>query len=387
MSKRSLLLLVFTTALLLASASAAAQSQDLTRSPDMDAEMLEINLSLPGFGGMFFDENGRPTVYLADSSSAQRLKALNPKVVILQADYDFRTLQNYRVDLRSALSLDGVVALDVDERANRVRVSIDQDLHPKRKAQLRRKLLRMSPDPQAVIVDEAPQFMRHVSLRDSVRPIPGGVEIGFPGFLCTLGFNVNGSAAFVTNSHCTTIQGGVEFTAYTQDAGGGSIGIEIADPAYDVLPCPTARCRRSDAALVSYNSNALSSPGRIARTVTCNAGGANDFEIDGDLTIVAIATASVGQTVTKVGRTTGCRRGVVDQTCVDIPVSGTDITLLCQTIVRANFLPLSQGGDSGSPVFFQEGNTAIAVGLLWGGDGSGQLMVYSPILQVLDELF
>ncbi len=355
---------------------------------DPDSEMMKLSKEVPGFGGIFYDQDGRPHVYLLDSSSESRLRAINKDVIIHRGDYDFRTLQGYRADLRTALSFDGVVALDVDERSNRVRVSIDQDIHPRFKAMLRRQLIRLSPDPDAVIIDEVPEFVRHVSLRDTVRPIPGGVEIGFPGFLCTLGYNVNGATEFITNSHCTSIQGGTEGTPYTQDASGGSIGTELFDPVYNVTPCPFGRrCRRSDSARVRYNSSGLGNQGRIARTVTCNGGGANDREINGSLTINAVSTAFTGQTVTKVGRTSGCRRGQVVQTCADVNVGGSNVTLLCQTIVVASGPPMSQGGDSGSPVFIQNGNNANAVGLLWGGNGSGSVMVFSPITAVINELF
>lgn len=387
-SKKRRLALILAVAVLAGISSAAAQTGKAALSPDPDSEMLELTKVVHGFGGMFYDQQGRLNVYLADPASEKRLKSIHPDAVIHQADYDFQTLQSYRVDLRTALSFDGVVALDVDESSNRVRVSISQDASPREKALLRRQIERLSADPEAVIIDEVPEFVQLASVRDTVRPIPGGVEIGFPGFICTMGYNVNGATEFITNSHCTSIQGGTEGTPYTQDAGGGSIGTELFDPPYNVTPCPSGRvCRRSDSARVQYNSSGLGNQGRIARTVTCNGGGANDREINGNLTITSIATAFTGQTVTKVGRTTGCRRGQVAQTCADVNVSGTNITQLCQTIVVATGPALVQGGDSGSPVFIQSGNNAIAVGLLWGGNGSGSVMVFSPITQVLDELF
>ncbi|HSR54320.1 MAG TPA: S1 family peptidase [Acidobacteriota bacterium] len=363
-------------------------AQSIEQVPQVESEMMQVAELVPGFGGLYYDEQGRPNVYLLDRSQEARLKAVNPDIVIHQADYDFATLRTYRIGLREALSLEGVVALDVDERSNRIRVSINQEAHPRIKAVLRRQIRALADDENAVIIDEVPEIVRHVSLRDSVRPIPGGVEIGFPGFLCTLGYNVNGATEFITNSHCTSVQGGTEGTPYTQDAGGGSIGVELFDPVYNVTPCPFGRvCRRSDSARVRYNSSGLGNQGRIARTVTCNGGGANDREINGNLTINGVGSASTGQTVTKVGRTTGCRRGTVAQTCADVNVGGTNITQLCQTIVVASGPAMSLGGDSGSPVFIQNGNNATAVGLLWGGNGSGSVMVFSPIDQVLDELF
>ena len=386
MSKRFLFILVLAASIVLGGSSALAQSEEVAKSPNLDSEMAEMAELLPGFGGLFYDEKGRPTVYLTDSSSELQLKSMNPDVVILQGDYDFRTLQRYRVELRSALSIDGVVALDVDERSNRVRISINEDLNPKQRSQLRRRLMRMSADPDAVTIDEQPEFLPHPgTVQDTERPVVGGLQIGFPGFVCTLGYVINAATQFVTNSHCTLIQGGVEGTPYTQNAGGPNIGVEVFDPLYGPIPgCPPGRvCRLSDSAFADFNATTLRNQGQIARTVTCNAGGMGDLELDGTFSITAVATANVGQTVTKVGNTTGCRRGTVLQTCVDVGVAGTNITLLCQTIVGASGgLPMSLAGDSGSPVFIQGGNNVTAVGLLWGGNGTGSLMVYSPINQL-----
>ncbi len=384
MSKRFLFILVLAASIVLGGSSALAQSEEVAKSPNLDSEMAEMAELLPGFGGLFYDEKGRPTVYLTDSSSELQLKSMNPDVVILQGDYDFRTLQRYRVELRSALSIDGVVALDVDERSNRVRISINEDLNPKQRSQLRRRLMRMSADPDAVIIDESPEFLPHQTVQSTVRPVIGGLQIGFPGFICTLGFVINNATQFITNSHCTLVQGGVENTPYRQNAGGPLIGVEVFDPPYGPIPgCPPGRvCRLSDSAFANFNNATTRTQGQIARTATCNTGGIGDFTLNGTFPITAVATANVGQTVTKVGNTTGCRRGNVLQTCVDVGVAGTNITLLCQTIVGATGQPISLGGDSGSPVFIQVGNNATAVGLLWGGNGNGSLMVYSPINQL-----
>ncbi|HEY9506407.1 MAG TPA: hypothetical protein VIQ27_10575, partial [Gemmatimonadales bacterium] len=105
--------------------------------------------------------------------------------------------------------------------------------------------------------------------------------------------------------------------------------------------------------------------------------------IAGRFTIIAEAGASTGQTVHKVGRTTGWTRGGVSATCVNVNVSGTNITQLCQTLVTAGV----GAGDSGSPVFRRQSgtNNVRLVGILWGGDGTN-LYVYSPISNIEAEL-
>ncbi len=365
-----------------------AQSEDPDRTLDIDAEMVELTRMIPGFGGLFFDKKGRPNVHLADPASESRIKDMGPDVVIHHADFDFSRLQSYRVGLRMALSFEGVVALDVDERFNRVRVSIDQDLAAKEKVRLRNRILQLSADPEAVLIDEIPAFKREISVDFRVRPIPGGALIRTPSTLCTLGFNINGASEFVTTSTCTGIRGAVHSTIFSEGDPAEDIGVEIVDPPFNVQPCPFGRrCRRSDSARVRYNSTGIGHQGRIARTVTCNTGAATDLLVDGSLAIVSVGTAMIGQTVTKIGATTGCGRGEVVQTCTDINVSGENITLLCQSIVQSSGPPLFLLADGGSPVFIQEGDSAIAVGMAWVGNGSGSIMAFSPINQIIEELF
>jgi hypothetical protein len=87
----------------------------------------------------------------------------------------------------------------------------------------------------------------------------------------------------------------------------------------------------------------------------------------------------VGQTVNKVGRTTGWTQGRVSNTCVNTGVQGSNIVQLCQTFVAAGV----GSGDSGSPVFSGTSSVTL-VGILWGG--SGNQFVYSPISNIEQEL-
>ena len=93
-----------------------------------------------------------------------------------------------------------------------------------------------------------------------------------------------------------------------------------------------------------------------------------------------------GETVHKVGRTTGWTYGPVSATCRDINVSGSDVTLFCQSLVRSGV----GGGDSGSPVFYSlAGNKARLVGILWGGgiDQQGSTtFAFSPLENIEEEL-
>ena len=94
---------------------------------------------------------------------------------------------------------------------------------------------------------------------------------------------------------------------------------------------------------------------------------------------------ATGTTVNKVGRTTGWTQGNVNQSCVNVNVSGTNITQLCQTIVQHSSATLVGGGDSGSGVFTGTTNVTL-VGILWGGSSDGKLFVFSPLKNIRDEL-
>jgi hypothetical protein len=207
------------------------------------------------------------------------------------------------------------------------------------------------------------------------------LQINYPGFLCTLGFAAvrQGITGFVTNSHCTNTQGGVEGTIYNQpifDFINNQVGVEIADPPYFTGgSCPAGkRCRFSDSAFV--RAAITTALGSIARppdgSFTWN--GTHTF------TITAEADPLMGQSVIKVGRTTGRTSGTVQKTCALINVTDTDITLLCQS--QATYL--SVGGDSGSPVFrLTVLPNVTLVGINWSTGGH-----FSPItgIQRIGEL-
>jgi hypothetical protein len=213
----------------------------------------------------------------------------------------------------------------------------------------------------------------------------GGLQINFPGFLCTLGFN-DGTGAFITNSHCTTTQGGVESTPYGQPLlSAGTVAIEIADPVYFTGGvCPASRrCRRSDAARARYQTGIQGALGLIARTAEPNRKRdalqvTGSFSITGEL----LSGGVVGDVVNKVGRTTGWTQGQITNVGVNTNVSGSNITQLSQTFVSAGV----GSGDSGSPVFSLAGSNATLRGILWGGSSNGRSFVFSPLGNIEAEL-
>jgi hypothetical protein len=145
-------------------------------------------------------------------------------------------------------------------------------------------------------------------------------------------------------------------------------------------------CRYSDAARALYSTTATSSRGIIAKTDGQNTGSLN---VAGSFTITAQNNTSTNYsgTMQKVGRTTGWSSGNVTNTCTTVNVSGSNIQLLCQTLVQKPNTTIVGGGDSGSPVFRAvSGDNVELVGILWGGNNAGDLFVFSPLKNIQDEL-
>jgi hypothetical protein len=136
-------------------------------------------------------------------------------------------------------------------------------------------------------------------------------------------------------------------------------------------------CRYSDSAYAQRDSGATAALGYIAKPDSVNTGSltivGNQFRITSE------GPSIVGQTVNKVGRTTGWTQGSVTNICVNTSVSGTNIVQLCQDFVSAGV----GSGDSSSPVFaITSVNDVQLRGMLWGGNTSGTLFVYSPIANI-----
>jgi hypothetical protein len=401
---------VFTCLLALAACRDAAAPEPAPPAPAASAIALQepadeqagVARVVPGFGGLFLDDTGAPTVYLTDPGqrgSAQRaLVAIAREHGFATADLRVRRGQFTYAQLagwfgqasRSALAERGVVYADLDEASNRVTIGVENAEAGER---ARAVLKRLGVPDEAVLVRESTPVRPMATLRDRVRPVSGGLQINFSSLVCTLGFNAlrSGIASYITASHCTDIQGGTEGTRhYQQDRVHANtlIGTEADDPKYFTGGvCPAnRRCRYSDTSRGRYASGVSETLGRIARTTSR---GSNK----GSLTISSASPAFsvngergsslVGQTLNKIGRTTGWTFGKVVATCANTDVDLSDVTQICQTIVKAGV----NGGDSGSPVFaWTSGSSTVRLaGILWGGMDTTEF-VFSPMSGIEKEL-
>jgi len=376
---------------------------DLATAPVQQAsadDPVALARAVPGFGGFFLDAQGVPTVYLTQPGNrAAAALALAPwfqdqhraaaELRVLQGHYTWSDLERWTNQASvEALAVDGAVFADADEAANQVHLGVENATAATR---VRAVLARLGIPPSAAVVDVVKPIVQMATLRGAVRPVVAGVQINFPGFLCTLGFNAtrSGVRGFVTASHCTNTQGGVESTPYwqpTQTSRPTQIATETVDPTYKstLSGCPSGRkCRRSDAAFAKYINGTTNTLGSIAQTATASS---SDLTIAGHWSVTSNATSSsftVGQTVNKVGRTTGWSKGKVVATCVTVNVSGSNITQICQTVVNAKV----GAGDSGSDVFtVTSGSNVKLSGVLWGGSSDGKQFVFSPFPNITGEL-
>ena len=357
-----------------------------------------------GFGGFYYDAAGTPTIYLKDAKERGNAeRALAPyfqkrglaagRMQVRPGKFSWDELERWQASVTTeALALPGAVFVDADEANNQVTIGVERG----KGGQVRAALARLGLPASAAMVREtdpvtfaAAPKPKGTTLQGLVRPIHGGTQINFPGFLCTLGFSANDGSqrSFITNSHCTNIQGGVNNTPYwqpTQTVAPTQIATEVEDPTYgSIAGCPAGRvCRRSDASRAAYSSTGAPASavafGKISKT---DRPGRN-LTITGEFSITNDGEATVGQTVNKVGRTTGWSEGAVTAVCANTNVSGTNITQLCQDFVSASV----GSGDSGSPVFaITSGTNVTLLGILWGGSGSSSF-VFSPLSNVRTEI-
>lgn len=373
----------------------------------IDAEFARIAQETPGFGGMFY-EDGRLHVYVTlDADRGAVLDRVNASltargravpaagdVTVIPAGRDYAQLTALRERMSPVLAEPGVVFSDIDETRNQLRIGVLEGVST---AQIEVALRRLGVPPDAVSIETTEPIEPVATLRELQNPVAGGLQIWWfeppsTAWICTLGFNVivDGAPHFFTNSHCTEERSVVDGTEIRQDRlvlPSRIVGIEVADPPFFSCQYPGYRCRWSDAALIEYLPGIDAELGMIYRTTAVGTTGPGSIQIDptghGFLIIDDAAFPLVGEVLDKVGRTTGWTRGPVVATCVDTGVAGEHprVVMLCQDFVQAAV----GGGDSGSPVFAQNGmNRPVTLyGILWGSGGS--VFVFSALENIRAE--
>ncbi|MCC7169708.1 MAG: trypsin-like serine protease [Planctomycetes bacterium] len=288
----------------------------------------------------------------------------------------------------------GVVSSDADERANIVRVGVRDEAARQRVLSALRASQVFGVQIE-VFVRGAPQLSGN--LKDKWRPTRGGIQIYLPHWpeTCSLGLNVTGSDGvryLLTASHCSHSYIGSVGMAVHQNNGssGNRVGEVALNPSWNLSDpaCGTSvRCRNSDAMLVRYDQG-ISAPAKIAKTSSAGGTSAGSINVTGwwDAVWPFEVPVVVGQTVGKMGRTTGWTEGPVVATCVNLlNIAPDDIGVLCANEVAA----LADLGDSGGPAFrFQAplvSTSRVALGIVFArlADGVNSLFWYSPLSQII----
>ena len=412
----------------------------------IDALYNRVALDHPGFAGVYQDGGVTTVLVSAPRLSALSLpsavRGLTASLVrlhgpdavggalslrLLPATFSFDELYRLKLALLDRVMPDGVTSLRIADRDNVVAVyALDpgaSDVAQWAEAALAAEGL----PPGALEVRQGEPAILTTSLQDrhESRYLSGGARIGFfnsdgVSSTCTLGFNAllhqpggqSGIDGFVTNAHCTGAGGLVEDkTFYQPTTEDRAIGTEILDPPFldssefaaqgaGGNECPRgSSCRYSDSAFIRYDVD----PGPNGRGASIfKTTGANNRSLeiqrvgnpDGSTSrysyfIVADESPSyhlmTGQTVNKIGQTTGWTRGevttrvalgggAVEENCEQIRYNRqTDRYLVCQAVLDLQNgdpnSPSAGEGDSGAAVFTinSDGTSVRIRGLLWGG--------------------
>ncbi len=329
-------------------------------------------------------------VACADSPNPVQPTAVNPESpasVAAQGAAHDRVAALFAKASPVVMALGGTAYADHDENANKLVFGLE---NANAATGVRRALQALGISSADYVIQVSGPIRQLVTLQNGrFRPTQAASQIHFGQYVCTMGFNVDhgGGRSFITNSHCTNTQGGVEGTTYAQPSrtiDPTVIATEAQDPTYFTGGvCPRSKkCRYSDASRALYSSTVASNRGDILKTDGVNNG---SITVGGLFTVTSqdnnTKSFTIGEPLNKVGRTTGWSQGPVSRTCVNTNVQGSRVHQLCQTFVTAAVA----GGDSGSPVFrITSADNVQLVGILWGGGSDYYVM--SPLAQIIQEL-
>lgn len=351
----------------------------------LDDLLARINDVAPEFGGIFVDPAGQLTILATDAPDRRTLDAalvralgLDPAEVaaapVKKCTYPFEQLHALHTRLAAVvLPLAEVSMTDIDDADNRLTIGLVDASAQERVAALVR---------AAGVPDDAVGYVVQPLLRptakvtEKIRPLRGGLQINRGPSTCTLGFTASRKsvAGFITNSHCTAMQGGNEHTKFGQPLLGEFVGEEAFDLLYWIgePPCEYPYvCRESDAAFVKSGVTlerkvALLSPGSLEVQGFARVTGRTDWPLQ-------------GESARKTGRTTGATEGTIKQACAVLKSTSQHMYFCNHRVSGPD--PMSGPGDSGSPVFRVTDHPAKGdarlLGVLWGSSPGS--FVFSPL--------
>ncbi|MCD0166732.1 S1 family peptidase [Deinococcus sp. 12RED42] len=315
------------------------------------------------------------------------------KVKVKNVTYSFGDLQGWRMQLRRALAEGTLSGLSINEGDNTIMAYVPR---AELLSQARHYFAGLG-IPSAAIELGIMEVQPQLSLKDTVRPPAGGLEIkineGSTVGPCTIGVNVtfNGVPGFLTASHCSSTQGVTQNSTYDNSTNSTTL---LAVESYDVpfsnpefcaanvdSDKTQYRCQFADVLFAEYKQP--STPGRLVRVqkvlpttttlgsrtlVTDAAGTPQYYRIDGTQ-----ARPVEGKLLFKIGATSGYTSGrVIDNNFDRVTSTGTESIVLVNSVQIASGdpnVPVSCGGDSGSAWFAESSAiTAYVYGIHSSGD-------------------
>jgi hypothetical protein len=362
-----------------------------------------------GFGGMYFDEDGRLTILLRDPARGQAARsALDREAFIAArragpqgqrfdpgaariraASHSYDQLHRWYDTLVAEMDVTPALS-SIRVRENRIWIGMRNEAELPEVERARAS----AGVPESALMTEVVGEVQLTTLNSEHRPVTAGLQIEFLHPVqgpvpCTIGPNVRrlSQDGFLVNSHCTRMLHGVNWSDITHfwqhrrrahEPSYRHIGNEAIDP--PAFPCPQNHlgCRHSDAALGLYNGTTTSSIGRIARPASRNTGVMSLHPTQPTFAITGVQFWSIeGEILDQVGRTTGWKGGAVLDACTDVTYRDTFHNPIQPTIVCAMRIDMiSWGGDSGGPVFQLAGATDVVLrGTSFGGSQCQRLHV------------
>ncbi|MFF7754602.1 alpha-lytic protease prodomain-containing protein [Streptomyces sp. NPDC007971] len=303
--------------------------------------------------GSYYDSGKKQLVVnVVNGDSNVLVQAKKAGAVVRQVENSTAELKDAAHTLKTRATIPGT-AWAVDPRTDKVVVTADSSVTGAKWDKLQSTVRSLGPG-MATLKKSSGSFKTFVSGGDAIfSQVQGG------NVRCSLGFNVkasDGSPAFLTAGHC-----GVAAKDWSDSQNG-----------QPVATVDQAKFPGNDFSLVKYNDATTQAPSEV------NVGNGQTVNI------TQAADATVGETVFRMGSTTGLHNGQV--TGLDATVNfqsetnpgGVDtVNGLIQTNVCA------EAGDSGGSLFTQEGG---AVGLTSGGSGdckNGGETFFQPVTAAL----
>ncbi|MBX9927347.1 MAG: S1 family peptidase [Gemmatimonadaceae bacterium] len=360
-----------------------------------------IALRAPGFAGVWLDSQGNLMVSAASTELSPVLRGEvirwlagygRPELAgrpwkLNRVEYDYAALVGFLERAKTAAAhLAGVNSFGIEVKTGRILVGVEDAtaaaavtgaLSKERVPEGARavQVFGREPDLQAGLQSTFTYLRGGIQI---ARAYGAECSVGFVGYGVDAGGNPDYSNKVVTTAaHCTSSQLAMNGDIFGQPSPGRLIGREVRIA--QVYPQFSAQCgssytycRYADVALIQVDDSIPVGHGTAAISSATSSPNNPPYLGWRSYTGSGVTGALVGETVTKVGRTSGQTTGVVTQACVD---RQSTITPGLWTLCASNASATTGGGDSGGTVYIpysaSNSTTPRAVGVLFqGGPGS-----------------